>query len=134
MRQGLPAGGERGINFRKSARRGLECACRAVYTYVHVRASGGEIRTLTRPSPKGERGKSAVHFGGGRVPLVLNPVCLDSTRTLFLHREGRVETGGSEFNRRVEIRRKNDEVRMTNGRAPSHSDIRNSNFVIYLDL
>jgi hypothetical protein len=34
------------------------------------------------------------HFGGGRVPLVLNPGSLDSTRTPFLHREGRGETGG----------------------------------------
>ena len=57
------------------------------------------------------------HFGGGRVPLVLNSGDLDSTRTLFLHREGRVETGGDGFNREargVDSERGNDEVRMTN--------------------
>ena len=42
----------------------------------------------------------------------------NSTRTPFLHREGRVETGGGDgFNREargVDSERENDEVRMTN--------------------
>ena len=38
-------------------------------------------------------------FGGGRVLLVLKPGGLDSTQTPFLHWEGRVESGGYEFNR-----------------------------------
>ena len=40
----------------------------------------------------------------------------NSTRTPFLHREGRVETGGDGFNREargVDSERGNDEVRMT---------------------
>ena len=41
----------------------------------------------------------AAHFGGGRVPLVLNSGGPNSTQTPFLHREGRVESGGYEFNR-----------------------------------
>jgi hypothetical protein len=71
--------------------------------FVHLctrtgRAADGKSQALTRPFPNGEE-ESAAHFGGGRVPLVLNPGHLNSTQTPFLHREGRVETGGCEFNR-----------------------------------
>ena len=41
---------------------------------------------------------SDAYFGGGLAPLVLKEWGANSTRTPFLHREGRFETGGCEFN------------------------------------
>lgn len=58
------------------------------------------------------------YFGGGRVVGVLSWRSANSTRTLFLYRERRVESGGYEFNSKVRggySERGNDEVRMTNG-------------------
>ena len=43
-------------------------------------------------------GFGTAYFGGGRAPLVLKWRTSNSTRTLFLHGEERVETGGYEFN------------------------------------
>ena len=46
-------------------------------------------------------GTGVSSYGGGRVPLVLNPGEPNSTQTPFLHREGRVKSGGYEFNREM---------------------------------
>ena len=43
-------------------------------------------------------GLRTVYFGGGSAPLVLKWSSANSTQTLFLHREERVESGGYEFN------------------------------------
>jgi hypothetical protein len=62
----------------------------------------GDLRFETERPVDGGLWKTtagAAPFGGGRALLVLKPGCLVSTRTLFLHREERVETGGYEFNR-----------------------------------
>ena len=85
-------------NFRKSGGGGLNVPtgmCTLMYTY----RAGCRWRTPNphRPLPRG--GEVGGALWRGRIPLVLNPRHLNSTQTPFLHREGRVESGGAGFNR-----------------------------------
>ena len=91
----IAPGGERGKNFRKSGRRGLNvptATCTLMYMY-----RTGPRAEKSKPSPslsQRERRSRRHTLEGGRVPLVLNPEEPNSTRTPSLHREGRDESGG----------------------------------------